>query len=74
MRLTAKQKTELVESLKRALSFLPDDHSCFSCDYFREGSPFEQRPPICAYWDNEPIPDGTLEQGCEEWKDEGVPF
>ena len=70
MRLTAKFKLDLLVALRKALDAIPDDHSCHSCDLFTRD---EQDHPFCVQW-QATIPEGNLEDGCDHWKDEGVPF
>ena len=64
-RLTTKQKARLREYLELALASVPDDRSCFTCDYYRDS--------FCLSWQLD-VPREARETGCQNWKDEGAPF
>lgn len=51
--------------LEHGVSQIPDDRSCFTCDYFQEG--------YCHRWKAPPTPDFYV-KGCGEHKTEGAPF
>ena len=64
-RLTAKQKQVMRAQLEVLLQAVPDDRSCHTCDYLRDG--------YCLQWKAD-VPSSALGDGCQEWKDEGAPF
>lgn len=51
--------------LEVLLQAVPDDRSCHTCDYLRDG--------YCLQWKAD-VPSSALGDGCQEWKDEGAPF
>lgn len=67
MRLTAKVKAQILESLKAVFDAIQDDHSCQACDHFDASQGY------CHEWKQE-VPQETQPSGCDRWRDEGVPF
>ena len=65
-RMTKRQKDWIIRCVQASLAQIPDDRSCHTCDYLRGGG--------CAQNNHEEVPKEFLAQGCEEWKDDGVPF
>lgn len=53
------------DALRAALERLPDDRSCWSCDFRLAG--------WCHQWVAE-IPGEAFAAGCERWQDDGTPF
>lgn len=68
-RVTATQKARLRQAMQdfvEMIAKLPDDRSCYTCDFLREGS-------HCIQW-NDAIPAQHLEAGCDRRQEDGAPF
>lgn len=56
----------IADVVKRVVDEYPADRSCHTCDYEQAG--------CCANNDHAQIPVPFLNEGCDDWKDQGSPF